>query len=97
MLHRYGAYALTLLVVACALRARLASDPAVRGGAAMTLGLTGAQVVLGVCSVLLATPPWIVAAHLATATTLLALLVTTTFRAASLPAPRGARVALEAR
>jgi cytochrome c oxidase assembly protein subunit 15 len=85
MIHRYGAYTLTALVIACAWRSRHVPDPMARAGAAMSLGLTLAQVVLGVCSVLLVTPPWLVAAHLATAATILAMLVTTTFRVATLP------------
>ena len=97
MLHRFGAYAFTALVIITAICARLAPDAGVRAGAAMALGLTMAQVVLGVTSVYLGTPPWLVAAHLATAITILAMLVTVTFRVALLPATVGGLVPGEAR
>ncbi len=95
MLHRYGAYALTAMMMLVAIRARTAPDAAVRAGGAMAFGLTLAQVVLGVCNVLLGTPPWLSAMHLATAVAILALLLVASFRAAALPA-REARVALVA-
>ena len=73
MLHRYGAYLLLAVHDGrfghCA---RAAPDAGVRAGATMALGLTLAQVVLGVCNVLLGTPPWLSALHLATAAALLA-------------------------
>ena len=95
MLHRYGAYALTATVLLAAIRSRLAPDPAVRAGGSLAFGLTLAQVVLGVANVLLGTPPWLSAVHLANAAALLATLVATTFRVARMPAEAG-RVALAA-
>jgi cytochrome c oxidase assembly protein subunit 15 len=95
MLHRYGAYALTVAVMLVAIRSRVALDPAVRSGGALTLGLTFAQVVLGVSNVLLGTPPWLTAVHIATAAAILAALATTTFHVARMPATAG-RVALSA-
>ncbi len=90
MLHRLGAYALTGWLVFLAVAARRAPDPGTRASAAFALGLTLVQVALGVCNVLLGTPAWLSAAHLATATAILATLVTATFRlTASAPgAPR---------
>jgi heme A synthase len=51
-----------------------------------------------VCNVLLETPTWLSAMHIATAAALLALLVALTFRAALMPAPaRAMTLAAEAR
>jgi heme A synthase len=90
MLHRYGAYLVLATMMIAAAQARSAPDPGVRAGAAMAFGLTLTQLVLGVCNVLLGTPPWVSALHLATAAALLAMLVVTTYRVAALPA-RAAR------
>jgi heme A synthase len=95
MLHRYGAYALTAAVMLIAIRSRTAADAGVRAGGTLAFGLTLAQVVLGVANVLLQTPPWLSAVHLANAAAILATLVTTTFRLARMPAAAG-RVALAA-
>jgi len=98
MLHRYGAYAVTVLMIAVAWRTRAAADPGLKAGGAMALGLTLAQVVFGVCNVLLETPVWLTAMHIATAAALLALLVTLTFRAGlGTAAPRAVALAAEAR
>ena len=86
MLHRYGGYALTAAVVLLAVRSRRAPDAAVRAGGTLALGLTLAQIVLGVWNVLIGTPPWLSAAHLANAAALRAILLTTTFRVARMPA-----------
>ncbi|OGF13688.1 MAG: hypothetical protein A2W00_03420 [Candidatus Eisenbacteria bacterium RBG_16_71_46] len=86
VLHRYGAYLLTGVMFFAAARSRSAPEPAVRAGAAMALWLTLSQAVLGVCNVLLGTPPWLSAAHIATAAAILAVMVTVTLRAAALPA-----------
>lgn len=87
MLHRYGAYVLTLVLLFAAARARSAPDAGVRAGSRMAVGLTLAQVVLGVCNIFLGTPPWLSALHLANAAAILAMLVTVTWRIAVLPAP----------
>jgi cytochrome c oxidase assembly protein subunit 15 len=86
MMHRFGAYLLTVVVLVAALRARHAPDEAVRAGAAMAAGLVLAQVALGVSNVFLGTPVWLSALHLANAAAILAMLVTITYRVASLPA-----------
>jgi len=96
MMHRYGAYALTAMLLVAAARARLAPDEGVRRAGLLALGFTVAQVVMGVCNVFLATPVWLSALHLATAVTILALLVTATFRAAALPATATGLVAATA-
>jgi heme a synthase len=91
MIHRYAAYGLLAAVLALALAARRAPEPFVRGGTSLALTLTTAQAVFGILNVLLATPIWLSALHLGTATLLLTVLVTTTFRArraaAMAPAP----------
>jgi cytochrome c oxidase assembly protein subunit 15 len=89
MLHRFGAYALTGVMVLLAIRARRAPDPVVRAGASLALGLVFAQIALGISNVLLELPVWVSAMHLATAAAILGVLVMLTFRVASLPA--GAR------
>jgi len=87
MIHRYGAWLLTVLLVGVAFGARRAQDPRVRAAAAILPALVLLQIVLGVFNVLLAIPVWITAAHLATGTLLYALLVVATLRAfAPLPA-----------
>jgi cytochrome c oxidase assembly protein subunit 15 len=86
MLHRYGAYLVTVAMMIAAALARTTGDSAVRAAAALALGLDIAQVVLGVCNVLLGTPAWLSALHLATAATMLGMLVIVTYRVASLPA-----------
>jgi heme A synthase len=95
MLHRYVAYALTLAMAFAALAARSAPDPGIRAGASLALGLDLAQIVLGVCNVLLGTPAWLSPLHLATAAAMLAMLVTVTFRVAA--HPRASATAREAR
>ncbi|MFI5370131.1 MAG: heme A synthase [Candidatus Eisenbacteria bacterium] len=85
-IHRFLAYLLTATMLFTATRLRLAPDSGLRIGAPVALGLTVAQVVLGVGNVFLGLPPWLSALHLATATAILALMVTLTFRAATLPA-----------
>jgi len=87
MIHRYGAWLLTVLLVGVAFGAQRAQDPRVRAAAAILPALVLLQIVLGVFNVLLAIPVWITAAHLATGTLLYALLVVATLRAfAPLPA-----------
>lgn len=86
VLHRWGAYLLVAAMIVVAVRARTAPDPALRAGGPLALGLTLAQVAVGVTNVFLAVPVWLSAVHLALATALLATLVTLTFRAALLPA-----------
>jgi cytochrome c oxidase assembly protein subunit 15 len=97
MLHRYGAYALVLTMLAVALLARTSPDGSIRAGASLAFGLTLSQIVLGVCNVFLGTPPWLSAAHLATATAILGLMVMTTWRVARAearsPQPRVVEVA----
>jgi len=87
MMHRWGGYLLTLVTLIVAVRARGASDPGVRAGAGMAAVLTLVQIVLGVAAVMLGTPPWVSALHLANATALLAMLVTITCRTALQSAP----------
>jgi cytochrome c oxidase assembly protein subunit 15 len=97
MLHRYGAYTLVLLVLVLALRARRAADPRVRVGAAWALGLVVLEAVLGVGNLVMGTPPWLTALHLATAVTLVAALLTVTLGTRTGPAPTLELVLAEAR
>jgi len=85
MAHRFGAYVLTALVLAAAASARSAPDRRVRAAGSLALGLVVVQVVLGVSNVYLGTPVWLSAAHLATATALLGVLLAATMRIAALP------------
>lgn len=85
MLHRGVAYLLVAAVVIAALRARHAADPVTRAGAAIAVGLVLGQVGLGIANVLLGTPVWLSALHLATATALLAASVVVTWRVATMP------------
>ncbi len=97
MAHRVLAYALTAMMLFAATRVRTAPDAGIRAGAPVMLGLTVAQVVLGICNVFLGTPPWLSALHLATATAILTVSLTLTFRAAKLPATRAAFAVAHAR
>jgi len=97
MTHRLMAYVLAAAMLATTLRLRVAPDAALRAGAPIALGLTIAQIVLGVGNVFLGAPPWLSALHLATATAILAVMVTLTHHAATLPATRPALVMAAAR
>jgi len=97
MAHRYGAYLLTALVLVAAAVARSAADRRVRAAGPLALALVVGQVVLGVSNVYLRTPVWLSAAHLATATALMGVLLSATMRCAAhprgmaAPAPPGSR------
>ena len=96
MAHRYGAYLLTASVLVAASMARSAPDPRVRRAGPLALGLVVGQVVLGVSNVHLDTPVWLSAAHLATATALLGVLLSATIRIAALPRVAAAPERLDA-
>ncbi|MBI1795835.1 MAG: COX15/CtaA family protein [Candidatus Eisenbacteria bacterium] len=93
MMHRYGAYALTAMMLVLATATRTAPDAAIRACGRLALTLVVAQVLLGVSNVFLGTPVWLSAAHLATAIALLAIVLATTVRVASLPARAPAHAA----
>jgi heme A synthase len=82
MMHRFSAYLLLGLAVTTALRARRAPDPRIARGGRIALLLVLAQVGLGIANVLLGTPVWLSALHLATAAGILATLTITFFHAA---------------
>jgi heme A synthase len=86
MTHRVMAYVLAVAMLATALRLRVAPDATLRAGGPVALGLTIAQVVLGVSNVFLGAPPWLSALHLATATAILAVMLTLTHRVATMAA-----------
>ena len=85
MAHRFGGYLLTAAVLVAAAAARSAPDARVRGAGRLALTLVVVQVILGVSNVHLRTPVWLSAAHLATATALLGVLLDATLRIAALP------------
>jgi len=88
MIHRYGAYLLTAVVLFTAARTRAAGEPVVRAAGGMAAGLTLLQVGIGVATVVLGVPPWASALHLANAAGLFALLLAATCREALARAPR---------
>lgn len=75
MIHRYGAYLLTLLATALVIVARRSPDAFVRRGAALAFGLVLIQVALGIANVLLRVPVPLSAAHLGVAELILMTLV----------------------
>lgn len=81
MAHRFGAYALALLLAYVAVHAAGHADSRIGAVARLAPALVVLQVVLGAFNVLLAVPVWITAAHLATATLLFALLWLSALRA----------------
>lgn len=93
MAHRWGAYLLIGVMIWLFAATRRVPDAGVRAAAQMTLSLTLAQAVLGVSNVLLGAPVWLSAAHLATATAILAIAVVGTYRVASIPALGAGRAA----
>lgn len=95
--HRWGAYALSVVMVLVAIRSRTAPDPAVRAVGPVVLGFVVAQVMFGVLNVLLGIPVWLAAVHLANAAMILGMMVILTFRLALLPAPGRAPAVAEAR
>lgn len=96
MLHRYVAYLLLLVMAVTAFAARGTSDGGVRAGAKLASSLTGAQIVLGVCNVLIGTPAWLSGLHLAVAAAILGTMVLATHRAARLPAREAGESRIEA-
>ncbi len=97
VMHRITAYVVVLVMVGLAIATRGASDPLVRGGGRLALGLTLLQVVLGVSNVLMRVPVWLSALHLANAAAILVCLVTLLTRLQRLPAHRTLLVPAEAR
>ena len=76
VIHRFGAYTLSALVVTnFVLTRRFSRDPRLRRASAFMMGLVVVQVALGIANVLLRVPPIIGVAHLGTATGLLALAI----------------------
>jgi len=86
MMHRFSAYALLGLVIFNVVRWVRVEDVRVGGGLVWAFALTVFQVILGVLNVLKGTPPWLSAAHLATAAAIFATLVITLFHATRWPA-----------
>ncbi|MBI5837583.1 MAG: COX15/CtaA family protein [Candidatus Eisenbacteria bacterium] len=80
--HRFGAYALTLILLLVAWRAHGSPQREVRAGARLAVALVLVQVVLGALNVLWRIPAWLSALHLANAEAILATCVVTALRAA---------------
>lgn len=97
VLHRYVAYAVTVLVVIAASRMRHAPDPVVRLLGVALVVLTVKQVALGICNVLLGVPEFLSAIHLANAAALVGMALIATIRIAALPAPGEALAGVPAR
>jgi heme A synthase len=97
LLHRYGAYALVTLALLTALRARRSADARVHRGALAVLGLVLLEAFLGVGNLVMGTPPWLTALHLAAAIALLATALTATLALAPLAAPVPTLAPAEAR
>jgi cytochrome c oxidase assembly protein subunit 15 len=85
MLHRGIAYLLLAAMALTLAFVRSTGDRGVMAGAKLGLALTFTQIVLGVCNVLLALPPWLSVLHLAVAALLLVTMVLVTHRAARIP------------
>ena len=76
VMHRFGAYTLSVLIVTnFFLTRRWTDDPRLRRAAGFMTGLVVVQIALGIANVLLRVPPIIGVAHLASATGLLALAI----------------------
>ena len=96
MLHRDGAYVLAALLIYAALRGRRSSQRKVRSSSTALAGMIVIQILLGALNVLWRIPLWVTALHLATATGILAMCVSTAFRLGSVPAGRQAPAAAAA-
>jgi heme a synthase len=83
--HRYGGYAVAVLVGVAWFASRRVSDRTVRLAATSALHLVMLQAVIGICNVVLGTPPAVSALHLGVAAALLAALLVTDHRLAELP------------
>ena len=86
MLHRFGAYAVAIVLFVVAGASGRASDVGVRLAGVVAPMLVVLQIALGVANVLLGIPVWLSAAHLGTATLILGCMLVATFRLAAMPA-----------
>jgi cytochrome c oxidase assembly protein subunit 15 len=86
MIHRDGAYVLAALLIYAAVQGRRSAQRKVRASSSALAGMIVVQIVLGALNVLWRIPVWVTALHLATATGILAMCVSTAFRLGSVPA-----------
>ena len=93
MVHRWTAYALGLLLIVLAWRARSAANRRVARTARLLLGLAFVQMLVGILNLSFGIRVELSALHLAIAAGLLALSIVATFRLATLTAPHPALVA----
>jgi cytochrome c oxidase assembly protein subunit 15 len=80
MSHRFGAYALVVLLGVLAWRSRRANDALVQRTGGLLFGLVLLQAAIGVLNIYLGIPVWVSAMHLANAAFMLALALIATFR-----------------
>ncbi|MBO9540227.1 heme A synthase [bacterium] len=79
MIHRYGAYAVTLIALALFVVGRKAEGPRMRLGISVVFALVCAQIALGIANVLMKIPVPLAAAHNGLAEAILATLVALNF------------------
>ncbi|MBI5169949.1 MAG: COX15/CtaA family protein [Candidatus Eisenbacteria bacterium] len=85
VLHRYGAYALTIVLLTVAVSAERVGDLQVRWLGRLAGRLVLLQIAIGVGNVLLGVPVWVSALHLGNAAAILAVMLVATLRLAALP------------
>lgn len=90
VLHRYGAYLLTIVLFTVALSAEKVGDPRVRFLGLLAGRLVLLQIGVGVINVLLGVPVWVSALHLGNAAAILAVMLIATLRLAALPVAHAA-------
>jgi heme A synthase len=97
MAHRFGAYVLTLAILALAGISGRVPEPGAALLPRLAAALVVTQVGLGIANVFLGLPVWLSAAHLANASLILACMVIATFRLAARTAVRDPLGRAEAR
>lgn len=88
VVHRFGAYALTVLLGVVSWKSGAASDRVVRTIGLLLPRLVVVQIAIGVMNVLMGIPVWVSALHLANAALMLGLSLVATLRLAAAPAAR---------
>ena len=86
VLHRYGAYLLTLVLLTTVVAAERAPQARVRELVRLAAVLVLLQIGVGVANVLMGIPVWVSALHLGNAAAIMAVMLIATLRVAALPA-----------
>lgn len=86
VLHRYGAYLLTIALVTAAVVSSRVADAQVRDLGRLAGWLVLLQLVIGVANVLMGIPVWVSALHLGNAAAIMAAMLVASLRLAALPA-----------